>query len=151
MRPGSAEPSPDSVRPHRHPTGPAPPRPDPAHPSLLSHSSFRRLPPTHPPKCEAKTGKAHALHTLALRVVHAATAPLLPPCPCLSRLRPQRPERKKGGTGRTGHCLSHCRALYLPVNAHPAHSVGNFPVFLTVGYPSLPLPFPSLPCPFLFF
>ena len=101
----------------------------------------KSTPPTHPPTGEAKTGKAHALHSLARRIVHAAAAPLLPPCPCLSRLRTQRPERKKEGTGRTGHCLSHCRALYLPVNAHPAHSMRNFPVFSTVGNPSL-LPFP---------
>src|SRR5216683_2193869 len=107
----------------------------------------KSTPPTHPPKGETKKGKTHALHGLARPIVHAAAAaaaPLLPPRPCLSWLRTQRPQRKEGATGRAGRCFSHCRALYLPVNAHPVHLVPNFPVFSTVGNPSLPLPFPSL-------
>ena len=85
---------------------------------------------------------------MACPIVHAAAAPLLPPRPYLSRLRTQRLQRKRRGTGRARLCPSHRRALYLPVNAHAAHLMGNFPV-LTVGNPSPPsLPFPSLSVPF---
>jgi hypothetical protein len=129
------------------PLSSATPRPVPAPHRFFHTRPFElksRSPHTSSKRQNKKKGKTHALHSLACHIVHATTALLLLPCPCLSRLRTQCPQRANRGTKCAGPCLSHCRALYLSVNAHPAHSVRNFLVFSTVGNPpslSLSIPF----------